>query len=137
MSKRDRLWGHKLPGRFHELYEKGDFDALRLKDEEEVELPFPLLSVEDIEQQESLREDWEIPLGLLPFMGDMHDLVCLDFSEPDNPTVVQLNDERDKEGLAETFEYFLDHVFVAEEKGGDSLGIVEEGTWFNFKKRKS
>jgi len=134
MKESNTIWGYQLPAKFPELYRQDDFDAIRLSDQEEIELPSPVLELEEIRQQESLREDWEIPEGFVPFMGDMHDLVCLDYTESDDPGVVLINDERVRTKLADTFDDFLDGVYSAGEKDVEPPKIVEEGTWFNFSK---
>ncbi|CAA6696725.1 MULTISPECIES: SMI1/KNR4 family protein [unclassified Lentimonas] len=132
MKEDIKLWGFELPTRFFELHKKGSFDSIRIEGQQEISLPFPLLRTEEIKNQESLKDDWEIPVGLLPFMGDMHDLVCLDYSESNSPSVVLIDDSRMKIKITDNFEDFYNNVYLAPEAKIDSSGVIEGETWLDF-----
>ena len=131
MKHIEQAWGLPVPETFSTIYERDDFDSFRKKDGKAVELPSPLLTPKEIINQASLRDDWEIPDGLIPFMGDMHDLVCLD-STTSEICVVLLNDERSKVRISDTFEKFISGVYLSEPTENKTDGVIEEESWLDF-----
>jgi hypothetical protein len=93
-------------------------------------LYWPLLSPDEITGQASLASEWQIPSGLLPFIGDMHSLVCLDYRQGDNPSVVYLNDAREITPLFGCLSDFIAARTEPIETSSGSTGIVSG--WLDF-----
>lgn len=67
-----------------------EYCSIRINGELE-SIGMPFWSFEEIEKGLSLREEWDIPLNLIPFQGDWHEIFCLD---QNTGKVIYLNDER-------------------------------------------
>ncbi|MBK1880611.1 SMI1/KNR4 family protein [Pelagicoccus mobilis] len=131
MKEIEQAWGLPIPKDFSSIYDVGDFDSFRRGDEETVWLPSPLLTPEEIVEQAALKDEWQIPEGMVPFMGDMHDLACLDLSTK-SAGVVLLNDQRERNRITDTFEEFISGIQLTDQAVGDNDGIIEEESWLDF-----
>ena len=113
-------WRVKLPDRFLELYARlPEAGHVTLASGELWRLPFSLLEPEEIADAASVANDWEIAKGLVPIIGDFHDLVCLDYRSGKLPAVVELNDEREETRLFGTFNEFLDALVEVPDEPSD------------------
>lgn len=127
----ESAWGIKLPSRFGAV-DDIPWNAMRLPDGQHFRPPWPPLSSHEIIAARALAEDWQIPPCLVPFMGDFHDLICLDYRERSTPAVVYVDDERSTRMLFTSFESFLDGRIELSEEEPDTSGIVESESWLDF-----
>ena len=127
----ERKWSVLLPQRL-DSFTNESRDACQMIDGEIVPLPSPPLSFEAIAQTRLVAEDWKIPTGLVPIMGDFHDLVCLDYRRSSQAAVVLLDDERNERALFDSFDGFLDALCTAPASTGSVDGIIEEESWLDF-----
>jgi hypothetical protein len=66
------------------------FDQI-LENGEQVFIGWPFWSWESIQTGLESREEWEVPSNLVPFLGDWHDLYCLN---PETNQIIAIDDER-------------------------------------------
>lgn len=128
----EAAWGVTLPGAFHRLDEMADWPAVQLPTGRVQWLNWPLLDDAEIVNLWALRSEWDIPPGLLPFMGDLHDIVCLDYRRGGEPPVVLLNDAREETVLFPSLAAFIDAKVAPEEKTPDLSGIIKDRAWLDF-----
>ena len=96
-----------------------------------VDLPWPPLSHEEIIQAKETARDWQLKREYVPIMGDMHDLVCLDYSLTGEPEVVVVDDDRNELARFSSLRHFLDALTDTgiEPK---RKKIVEDKSWLDF-----
>lgn len=104
----EAAWGIALPIRFPELYADTDWHSIALPTGQQFRCPSYPLRCSEIVTARQTAEDWEIPAGLVPFSGDFHVLLCLDYRTSADPHVVMLDDDRSERKLFDTLDEFLD-----------------------------
>ena len=110
-----------------------DRDACRLADGEILRLPFPPLTFQQIAEAKAVADDWEIPEGLVPIIGDFHDLVCLDYRRSEGPSVVLIDDDRNEMPLFGSLDEFCEALCVVPERASSSIKrVVEKDSWLEF-----
>ena len=127
----ESAWGIKLPAGFGPLDDLS-WDAVRLPDGQDFQPPWPPLSSQEIIAARQVAEDWQVPLGLVPFMGNFHDLLCLDYRKSSTPAVVYLDDERETRVLFTDFDSFLASRIELPEGKTDSSAIIESESWLDI-----
>ncbi|RYD64818.1 MAG: hypothetical protein EOP83_08845 [Verrucomicrobiaceae bacterium] len=132
MSEVERVWGVSLPSGLASLVIDAR-DACWLASGEMVRLPFPAFTLQQMVDAKLVAGDWEIADGLVPIMGDFHDLVCLDYRRAAEPVVILLDDDRNETALFDSFDEFFSALCVAPERtDGPIKKIVEKDSWLDF-----
>ena len=83
-----------------------EYNSIRINGELE-SIAIPFWSHEEIKKGLVLREEWEVPLNLIPFQGDWHEILCLD---QNTGKVIYLNDEREIVQEWKDADEFLKHL---------------------------
>ena len=132
----ESTWGVRLPDSFTDLLIRlQSATHSRLVSGDLFRLPFAPFIACEIVGARRLAHEWDIPDNLVPFMGDFHDLVCLDYRQRSTPEVVALDDDRSEIRLSESVELFLSSltsVSDAHERQKSASGIIESESWLNF-----
>jgi hypothetical protein len=76
LDEAGRVWGVQLPRDITALSTLPS-DACIVTGGCELPFPWPPLSPDQIASAAAVAGDWELGLGMVPVMGDFHDLVCL------------------------------------------------------------
>ncbi|MEM7625778.1 MAG: SMI1/KNR4 family protein [Planctomycetota bacterium] len=125
-------WEVKLPSNFASIYAQ-EWDAIHRPDASIFSFALPALEPDKIINAKETVEEWDIPRHLLPFAGDFHDLLCLDYRSSKNPSVVYLNDSREIISLCNNFQTFLDSIFLKPESlDNPDDGIDRDKSWLDF-----
>jgi hypothetical protein len=88
-----QVWGISLPADIAMLSAL-PADACILSGNHERSIPWPPLSPDEIASAFSVASDWDLQQGMVPVMGDFHDLVCLRYNNGDLIEVVIIDDDR-------------------------------------------
>jgi hypothetical protein len=86
-------WGVVFPPGMEELAKIGP-DMCIVVNGCEMSLPWPPLTPTEIISAVDVAPDWQLASGIVPVMGDFHDLVCLRFEGVGFMGVVVINDDR-------------------------------------------
>lgn len=97
-----------------------------------IDVPWPPLSFIEIANAAALAEDWQIPTGFVPVMGDFHGLVCLAFENESTPQVVLINDDRVELARFPSIEKFIAAIQRKAEAPIDTSSVVKDKSWLNF-----
>ena len=128
----ETAWGVKLPPRFTELGAR-DFDALHLPDHTTLNVPWPTLTANELVHACNMAHDWDIPTGLLPIIGDFHNLICLDYRDGGEPRIVMLNDARSVTPLFSSFASFVNARFLKDATvASNDSGVIDAESWLAF-----
>ncbi|NKI68709.1 hypothetical protein GN109_04685 [Collimonas pratensis] len=95
-------------------------------------LPWPPLTPSEIANSASVATDWGLHQGLVPVMGDFHNLVCLSFVTEGAPSVVIINDERIELACFSSISEFLNGIKPYDSAPELVKGIVKDKSWLNF-----
>lgn len=127
----EREWAVELPPSMDSFVQDAR-DSCRLVGGQIVSLPFPPLTFEAIANAKDVAEDWDIPEGLVPIMGDFHDLVCLDYRRSSQPAVILIDDSRSEKALFDSFDGFMSALCVATETNTETVEIIKGESWLHF-----
>lgn len=129
----EAAWGVQLPKRFAEVYDRDSWYMIELPDGHEYRCPGFLLNCSEIVSAKTTAEDWEIRQGLVPFMGDFHDLLCLDYRSNAEPSITLLDDARNEKKIFESIDGLLDAPKIEEKTERlDTTGIDAGKSYLNF-----
>jgi hypothetical protein len=93
-------------------------------------VPWPVLTPKQIGAF-NLREDWQLPDAFVPWIGDFHDLIGLDYSAA-SPSIIALNDARESQHLFDDFDAFLTARFLVDEPPTGTSVIIDEESWLDL-----
>ena len=128
----ETAWQIRLPPNFNVL-NSIEWDAVRLPTGDVFVVHGELLTARNIVAARETADDWNIPLGLLPIIGDFHDLICLDYRNGPEPKVVVINDARQEQSLFPDFAAFLAARFLrTDSPHREDCGIIESESWLDF-----
>ena len=126
------LWNYPIPAKVDALL-KVEPTSYVFFDGKKIDVPWPPLSLKEIASAHGVADDWDIPKGFVPVMGDFHDLVCLSFNEPMCSEVVIINDERTELARYASIEEFMSNIQTDEDEPLDlnsKNDLVDE--WLDF-----
>jgi hypothetical protein len=86
-------WGLVFPPEMEELAKIGP-DMCIVVNGSELPLPWPPLTPLELISAVDVALDWELAPGIVPVMGDFHDLVCLRYEGARCMGVVVIDDDR-------------------------------------------
>lgn len=134
LSRIESLWSVSLPQGFDAFCSRNDFDSYRASDGSIISIHGCCIELDEIVSMHQVLADWDIPTCCIPFIGDMHEVVCLDYRESSNPTVVLLDDSRQVKHAVASFEDFTEGVFLEEDKSmaGEDSGVIESESFLDF-----
>ena len=95
-------------------------------------LPWPPLAPSEIANSARVATDWGLNQGLVPVMGDFHNLVCLSFVAGCAPSVVIINDERIELACFSSISEFMAAIKQCDATRESVDGIIKEKSWLNF-----
>ncbi|MFN0021553.1 MAG: SMI1/KNR4 family protein [Pirellulaceae bacterium] len=128
----ETAWQIRLPPYFN-LLNSNEWDAVTLPSGDVFVIRGELLTARNIVAARETAEDWDLPIGLLPIIGDFHDLICLDYRSGPEPKVVAMNDARQVQSLFPDFAAFLAARFLRQDpQNRDTSGIIERESWLDF-----
>lgn len=128
----ESAWGIKLPSRFLELYDHDGWHMIALPNGQEFQCPMSLMLCSEIVSAKGTADDWQIAPGLVPFMGDFHDLICLDYRSGVEPSVTMIDDARNERAIFESIDGFLDAPKVEKNDEKRSLSGVKKTSYLNI-----
>ena len=134
MTTREQVedaWGVTLPPQLDSLRTLA-FDSFCSTEGKLVPLPAPVLSLDEVLQAKSVAEDWKIPTGLVPIIGDFHDLVCLDYRQSHVPAVVVINDDRAESRIFDSFDEFVKALSMSPSDRTNRREIIEGESFLDF-----
>ncbi|MFD1157673.1 SMI1/KNR4 family protein [Roseovarius aestuarii] len=129
-SRAESRWNVKLP---EEIEAIGSIEPSQgvVTEAGPIHLPWPPLSFDEIARTKETAQDWQLNRNYVPIMGDMHDLVCLDYSLSKEPEVVVVSDDRNELARFTSLRHFLDSLTdMADES--HCMKIVADKSWLDF-----
>ena len=128
----ETAWQIRLPPDFN-LLNLVEWDALRLPNGDVFIAHGEVLTPRKIAAARKSAEYWDLPSGLLPFLGDFHDLICLDYRSGPEPKVVAINDARQVRCLFPDFAAFLAARFLRDDpQPRADGGVIKSESWLDF-----
>lgn len=97
-----------------------EYSSIRINSQLET-ITLPFWSMEQINSGLMLREEWGVPLNLIPFQGDWHELLCLD---RETGKVVYLTDDREVVFSWSDTEEFIASLCKEEMDSDENSGIT-------------
>jgi hypothetical protein len=127
-----RVWGVQLP---HDIKVLSTLppDVCIVTGGRELPLPWPPLSPDQIASAAAIAGDWEFGLGIVPVMGNFHDLICLRFVQGVLNEVVIIDDARTIQASFPTLTELVRATKTA--SAGDTpqmKGVIESSSWLDF-----
>jgi hypothetical protein len=127
----EKTWGYEFPAELEKLDQVEPNQGVLINNALVV-LPWPPLSETEIISAHDVASDWNLKPNFVPVMGDFHNLVCLDYSNPSCPEVVIINDRRKELVRYKSLSNFLLSLVNLPEEDIETKGIIEEESWLNF-----
>jgi hypothetical protein len=95
-------------------------------------VPSSPLSTESIVAALKVAEEWDLPAGIVPFLGDFHDVICLDYRRSTEPSVTVLDDARQARCKFPSFDAFLAARTLRDQTIKRPSRVIESESWLNF-----
>lgn len=127
----EKKWGIIFPP---EIKEVGSIGADRgvLIGDKPTTLPWPPMSPSEVCSAKDVANDWGLAASFVPIMGDFHNLVCLDYTNLQNPELVIINDDRKELIRYESINEFLHALITMPDEDVDISGVIKQGSWLDI-----